>query len=124
MSRGREQEGIWQNEQIATHQCRRQNCGEGEVVAKHKRATEAAKGPSRLPALCCGPGDYVRVGLSWGADYPKGSVWIRVDYCDDQRGIVYGTIDDEPLPQFKHALRQGAKLAASYGRILECQGPS
>ena len=115
---------IWQNEQVLRASARNRFMWRGEILAKHKRAAETARESSGPSALCCKLGDYVRVGLPWGASYPRSSVWIRVDYCDFQRGIVYGTINGELSQQLGHALRRGDRLAASYARILECQRPS
>lgn len=69
-------------------------------------------------------GDHVRVELLSGNAGATVSVWIRVEHCDDQHAIVFGTIDGEIPQGIGNALRRGATLAASYRQVRECRAPS
>jgi hypothetical protein len=64
------------------------------------------------------PGDLLRVQLCTETARQSPSVWIRVERCDDEHRIVYGTIDDESAG-LGRALGRGAKLAASYHQVQE-----
>ena len=67
-------------------------------------------------------GEYVLIEIMSGGNNAI-SVWMRVDHSDDERSLVFGTIDDDDSYGLGHALRSGAKLAASYGRVLESRVP-
>lgn len=64
-------------------------------------------------------GDYVKIQLLPGIGDNQISVWIRVDHCDDQHGIVFGEIESEPPDECGPGLRRGAKLAASYWSVQQ-----
>jgi len=68
-------------------------------------------------------GDRLRIELCSGHAVTAVSVWICVDHCDDQREIVFGTVDSEPSQQLGRAFRCGAKLAASYRQVRERRRP-
>ena len=72
-------------------------------------------------AVRCRVGDYVRIELFRGPHNAVRSVWIKVECCDDIRSIVYGTIEDKQFQGFGNSLKPGARLAASYERIVEHQ---
>lgn len=65
------------------------------------------------------PGDYVKV------EFPDETIgigewmWVRVSRCDDERQLVFGTLDNEPLGDYGQNLRLGSELAVSYGQIRE-----
>ncbi len=67
----------------------------------------------------CMPGDYVRIQLGSESVHSEGSIWMRVERCDDKHKIVYGTIEDEPLQPIDNVFRAGSRLGASYRRIRE-----
>ena len=64
-------------------------------------------------------GDYLKIAIVTETVI---SLWICVDHCDEERAIVFGHIDSDVHPQMGKALRRGARLAASYSRVLEHQG--
>ena len=45
----------------------------------------------------CQPGDYVKVEFRDEASDVGEWMWLRVDRCDDEKQLVYGTLDNEPL---------------------------
>ena len=47
---------------------------------------------SFVPEYC--RGEYVRIEVPSGLPHPI-SVWMRVEYCDDKRRILYGVVDDD-----------------------------
>jgi len=65
-----------------------------------------------------GSGDYVKIEVLSGMLHPI-SVWMRVEYCDNQLGVVYGVVDDDATQQYHRALRSGAKLAATFYQVRE-----
>jgi hypothetical protein len=48
-------------------------------------------------------------------------MWVRVDSCDDQAGVLFGRLDNEPL--LGTALLVDDELALSYKKIVEHRKP-
>jgi hypothetical protein len=67
-------------------------------------------------------GEYVRIEVASRLPHPI-SVWMRVEYCDDKRRILYGVVDDDGSRQFGEELRSGAKLAATFRQVRERRSP-
>jgi hypothetical protein len=44
-------------------------------------------------------------------------MWVVVDSCDDEAGVLFGRLDNEPL--LDDAPTVGDKLAVSYGNVVE-----
>lgn len=65
------------------------------------------------------PGDYLKIALFAGL--PAASVWIRVSHCDEQHGLVFGTIDSDPSQELGKAFSRGRTLAASYSHVIAHQ---
>jgi hypothetical protein len=64
-------------------------------------------------------GDYIKVEFEAGdRDLPGEWMWVRVHHCDDERQLVFGTLDNEPIVH-SEKLRNGAELAISYDKIRE-----
>jgi len=64
-------------------------------------------------------GDYVKVEF---ADETTGIgewMWMIVDRCDDQKRLVYGKLDNEPLNDYGGRVGLGSELAVSYSQIRE-----
>jgi hypothetical protein len=97
---------------------------EGRVSGRTRRATrefpsKSVKQPEGGTGVSIGrPGDLLRIQLYSGASMQDCSLWMRVDRCDDQHRIVYGTID-VASSGLGRALSRGAKLAASYNSVRE-----
>ena len=47
----------------------------------------------------------------------RARMWVVVDSCDDEEGIVFGKRDDERL--LGTGLHVGVELAASYEKVVE-----
>lgn len=62
-------------------------------------------------------GDYVKVEFEGEHGMPGEWMWVRVARCDDERELVFGTLDNESLLDDK--LKVGQELAISYAKIRE-----
>lgn len=61
-------------------------------------------------------GDYVKV------EFPPESgigewMWVRVDHCDDNSRLVFGTLDSEPVNNYGGKLKLGSQVAVSYDNV-------
>lgn len=65
------------------------------------------------------PGDYVKV------EFPDEStgigewMWVRVSRCDEEKQIVFGTLDNEPMNDYEGTVGLGSELAVSFSQIRE-----
>jgi hypothetical protein len=46
-------------------------------------------------------------------------MWIIVDRCDDEKRMVYGVLDNEPVKDYSGKAKLGSQLAVSYDNIRE-----
>jgi hypothetical protein len=51
-------------------------------------------------------------------------MWVRVSRCDDQKQLVYGTLDSEPLNDYDGKVDLGSELAVSFSQIREHRKPT
>lgn len=65
------------------------------------------------------PGDYVKAEFEGEGGMPGEWMWIKVDARDDQKRIVYGTLDNEPINEYGRKLKLGSQLAVSYSKVRE-----
>ena len=63
------------------------------------------------------PGDYVKAEFKDEATGEGERMWVQVDSCDDEAGLQFGRLDNEPL--LTATLHVGEELAVSYGKIVE-----
>jgi hypothetical protein len=69
-------------------------------------------------------GDYVKVEFDSGVQgLPTEWMWVRVHHCDEERQLVFGTLDNEPVVNSED-LQLGEELAISYGKVREHRKPS
>jgi uncharacterized protein YegJ (DUF2314 family) len=70
------------------------------------------------------PGDCVKVELTDERSGESEWLWLRVDSCDDNKRVVFGRLDNEPL--VATTLKLGQELAVSYDLIRDVwpQGPN
>jgi hypothetical protein len=47
-----------------------------------------------------------------------------VDHCDDERRLVYGTLDNEPVNDYGGKVKLGSQLAVSYDNVREHKKPN
>ena len=62
-------------------------------------------------------GDYVKAEFRDDVTGESERMWVRVDSCDDEKGVLFGRLDNEPLAGT--GLRLGDELAVSYGKVVE-----
>jgi len=70
------------------------------------------------------PGDYVKVEFPDKITGIGEWMWVRVDRCDDEKPLVFGTLDNEPLKNYGGEIRLGSELAVSYSQIRERKKPT
>ena len=70
------------------------------------------------------PGDYVKVELPDERTGISEWMWVRVEVCDDNRKVVIGRLDNEPLNNYDGKLEQGSPLVVSYAQIREHRKPT
>jgi hypothetical protein len=69
-------------------------------------------------------GDYIKV------EFPDKStgigewMWVRVHHCDDDKKLVFGTLDNEPVNDYESKLELGSELAVAYSQIREHKKPT
>lgn len=64
-------------------------------------------------------GDYVKVEFPDEATGVGEWMWIRVQRCDDEKRLVFGTLDNTPLNDLGGKLKLGTELAVSFDQIRE-----
>jgi hypothetical protein len=70
------------------------------------------------------PGDYVKVEFPDPATGVGEWMWVRVARCDDERQVVFGTLDNEPIRDYGGKIELGSELAVSYAQIREHKKPT
>jgi hypothetical protein len=64
-------------------------------------------------------GDYIKVEFeSAEPSLPGEWMWVRVHHCDEERQLVFGALDNEPVVNSED-LQRGEELAISYEKIRE-----
>lgn len=46
-------------------------------------------------------------------------MWVRVHHCDDEKQLVFGSLDNEPLNDYAKKVKLGSQLAVSYDKVRE-----
>jgi hypothetical protein len=69
-------------------------------------------------------GDFVKVEFKGAADPVGEWMWVRVESADDEKRLVLGSLDNEPVLDYCGKLRVGSQLAISYDKIREHRKPS
>jgi hypothetical protein len=64
-------------------------------------------------------GDYVKVEFQDETTVIGEWMWVRVHHCDDEKQLVFGTLDNEPLSDYDGRVELGSELAVSYDKIRE-----
>ena len=70
------------------------------------------------------PGDYIKVEFADGSTGIGEWMWVCVRSCDDQRQMVFGTLDSQPVNDYDSKLTLGSELAVSFGQIRDHRKPS
>lgn len=64
-------------------------------------------------------GDFVKVEFEADASGVGERMWVRVRSCDDQRRLVFGTLDSVPLNDYGDRLKLGTEVAVDFDRIVQ-----
>jgi hypothetical protein len=64
-------------------------------------------------------GDYVKVEFPDEATGIGEWMWMIVDRCDDEKRLVFGTLDNEPVNDYGGKVKIGSQLAVGYDNIRE-----
>ena len=65
------------------------------------------------------PGDYVKV------DFPDEKtgigewMWLRVEYCDEEKRLIFGVLDNEPVNDHEGRIGLGSQLAVSFDNVRD-----
>lgn len=70
------------------------------------------------------PGDHIKVEFEGENGMPGEWMWVIVRSRDDERRIVYGTLDNEPVNAYGGKVRVGSALAISYDKVRDYKKPS
>jgi hypothetical protein len=68
-------------------------------------------------------GDYVKVEFEGEAGMPGEWMWVRVHHSDDEKKLVFGTLDNAPVNDYHGKVELGSQLAVSYSKIREHKKP-
>lgn len=64
-------------------------------------------------------GDYLKVEFPDEATGIGEWIWMVVNHADDANGLVYGTLDNEPVNDYGGKAKLGSQLAVSYENIRD-----
>lgn len=64
-------------------------------------------------------GDYVKVEIPDEATGVGEWVWMRVNNCDDEEQVVYGSLDNQPLHDYAGHARNGIGAGSE---LFPCSG--
>ena len=65
------------------------------------------------------PGEFIKALFKDEQTGEAEGMWVKVDTSDDQKRIVFGTLDNEPIVVFRDKLQVGKDVAVSYDLILD-----
>jgi len=63
------------------------------------------------------PGDFVKVEFKDERTGECERMWVVVDSCDDEGGVLFGRLDNEPL--LGTGLHVGDEIAVGCGKVVE-----
>ena len=69
-------------------------------------------------------GDYVKVEFTDETTGIGEWMWVCVTRCDEEKQLVFGILDNEPLNDYEGKLGLGSELALSYSQIREHRKPT
>ena len=76
------------------------------------------------PRLRYERGDYVKVEFPDAATGISEWMWVRITGCDEEKQVVFGTLDNIPLNDYGDNVGLGSELAISYSQIREHRKPT
>jgi len=75
-----------------------------------------------MPVYECG--DYIKVEFPDKTTGIGEWMWVRVSRCDEDRKLVFGVLDSEPVNNYEDEIELGSELAISYSQIREHRKPT
>jgi hypothetical protein len=69
-------------------------------------------------------GDYVKVEFADEATGVGEWMWVRVNHCDDEKQLVFGTLDNEPVKDYEGKIGLGSELVVTFLQIREHKKPT
>jgi hypothetical protein len=68
------------------------------------------------------PGDYVKVEFKDELEPVGEWMWMRIESVDEEKRLIFGVLDNEPLLEHGHNASLGTRLAVSYDKIRGSRG--
>jgi hypothetical protein len=65
------------------------------------------------------PGDHIKVEFEGENGMPGEWMWVIVQNRDDEKRLVYGRLDNEPVNDYHGKVKLGSQLAISYDRVRD-----
>jgi hypothetical protein len=98
---------------------------EGTILARLYQPNEYGKiGGRRVRVPIYERGDYVKVEFESDAGLPSEWMWVRVESWDDDKKLVFGTLDNEPVNDYDDKIELGSEIAVAYSQIREHRKPT
>jgi hypothetical protein len=69
-------------------------------------------------------GDYVKVEFPDETTGIAEWMWVKVEVCDDERQLLFGQLDNEPLNDYRGKIELGSQLAVKFSQIREHRKPT
>lgn len=69
-------------------------------------------------------GDYVKIEFPDEATGVGEYMWVRVQRCDEDKKLIFGTLDNEPLNNYDNRISRGSELAVNYSQIRDHKKPT
>jgi hypothetical protein len=64
-------------------------------------------------------GDYVKAEVQDEATSESELMWVRVEWTDESKRLVVGTLESEPALMTDPRMRRGVQIGVSYDQIRE-----
>jgi hypothetical protein len=64
-------------------------------------------------------GDFVKVEFQDETTCIGEWMWVRVESRDDEKRLIFGRLDSEPLNDYSGKVKLGSQLAVSYAQVRE-----
>jgi hypothetical protein len=69
-------------------------------------------------------GDYVKVEFPDETTGIGKWMWVRVHHCDEEKKLVFGTLDNNPVNDYDDKMELGSELAVAYSQIRDHKKPT
>lgn len=90
--------------------------GAGELPQEAVAREEGSAAPG-VTKHTYAPGDFVKVEFPDKAIGTAEWMWVRVTRCDDEKQLVFGTLDSEPLNDYDGQIGQGRSWPSAFPRF-------